>query len=102
MNADGARDLLVAARKAIDEAGRRIVEDYKEREEKTERAFEERINDEREKIRTEIHVRLKRTLERVEAALDQWEISEPHPLQDDRSFMDNLRILFREIADFDI
>lgn len=99
MDAQAARAALLEVRTRFDDAAKRIVEELNKRDDRTQEAVSLAAEDARGKVMDEVAY-IKRAADTCIAALEQWEISEPTPLQDDRSFMDALRTLFREIQDF--
>ena len=96
-----AREKLVEARNAFDQAAKAVLEGFGGiTEEQMEEARNIARNDERSKVLDGYAHTVGVASERVQAAFDQWEITESCPLQEDRSFMDNFHVLMREVGDF--
>lgn len=96
-----ARRHLVEARNALDEAAKKVLEGFGGiTDEQMEEARNLAREDERGKLLTIYDETVLVALGRVQAAFDQWEISESVPLQEDRTFMDAFHVLLREVGDF--
>lgn len=99
MDAQAARAALLEVRTRFDDAAKRIVEELNKRDDRTQEAVSLAAEDARANVMGEV-VHIEAAADRCVAALEQWEIREATPLQDDQSFMDALRTLLREVADF--
>lgn len=95
LDATEIREKLVGARKSLDDAAKEIVEDARKKDEAT----ETRIMDAEAKAKSEFTEKIVTPADRCQAALDQWEIAERTPLNEDETFMGYLRQLLREVDD---